>query len=139
MLVYHSVQLIHTWSDFSRLLRVMISETRILCHFILILLSSTLMKQLTRNLALFLLCVFLVWIFSWRDLFQVTVTDASCVLYIICSQFINFEQVTLYSVYCAWFVALLTLPYSDLPRTCLYLILAQCDSSVYIRIQFKLH
>ena len=45
-------------------------------------------------LALFLLYVFLVWIFSWRDLFQVTGTDASCVLYIICSQFITFEQVT---------------------------------------------
>ena len=29
MLVYHSVQLSHTWSDFSRLLRVMILETRI--------------------------------------------------------------------------------------------------------------
>ena len=28
---------------------------------------------------------FLVWIFSWRDLFQVTGTDASCVLCIICS------------------------------------------------------
>ena len=35
------------YSDFSCLLRVMISETRILCHFILVLLSSTLMKQLT--------------------------------------------------------------------------------------------
>ena len=58
-------------------------------------------------LALFLLYVFLVWIFSWRDLFQVTGTDASCVLYIICSQFITFEQVTLYSAYSTWFVALL--------------------------------
>ena len=37
MLVYHSVQHSHTWSDFSRLLRVMILETRILCHFILVL------------------------------------------------------------------------------------------------------
>ena len=36
-------------------------------------------------LQLFLLYVFLVWIFSWRDLFQVTGTDASCVLCIICS------------------------------------------------------
>ena len=35
-------------------------------------------------LPLFLLYVFLV--FSWRDLFQVTGTDASCVLYIICSK-----------------------------------------------------
>ena len=103
MLVCHSVQLSHAWSDFSHLLRVILSETRILCHFILVLL--TLMKQLTYNvgiislirifrldiyhwlwwsswhamLALFLLFVFLVWIFSWRDLFQVTGTDASCV------------------------------------------------------------
>ena len=73
-------------------------------------------------LALFLLYVFLVWIFSWRDLFQVTGTDASCVLYIICSQFITFEQVTLCSAYCAWFVGLL----------------AKFDSSVYIRIHFEL-
>ena len=36
-------------------------------------------------LTLYLLNVFLVWIFSWRHLFQVTGTDASCVLYIICS------------------------------------------------------
>ena len=52
MLVYHSVQLSHTWSDFSRLLTVMISETRILCHFILVLLSSILMKQLTCNVGI---------------------------------------------------------------------------------------
>ena len=90
-------------------------------------------------LALFLLYVFLVWIFSWRDLFQVTGTDASCVLYIICSQFITFEQVTLCSSYCAWFVALLASPYAVLLRTCPYLFLAQFDSSVYIRIQFELH
>ena len=50
-------------------------------------------------LALFLLYVFLVWNFSWRDLFQVTRIDASCVFYIICSQFIPFEQVTLYFAY----------------------------------------
>ena len=43
LLVYHSVQLSHTWSDFSRSLRVMISETRILFHFILVSVSSTLM------------------------------------------------------------------------------------------------
>ena len=47
-------------------------------------------------LALFLLYAFLVWIFSWRDLFQVTGTDPSCVLYIICFQFITFEVVTLF-------------------------------------------
>ena len=35
-------------------------------------------------LALFLLYVFLVWIFSRHDLFQVIGTDASCVLCIIC-------------------------------------------------------
>ena len=36
-------------------------------------------------LALFLLNVFLVWILSWHDLFQVLGTDSSCVLCIICS------------------------------------------------------
>ena len=71
-------------------------------------------------LALFLLYVFLVCIFSWRDLFQVTGTDASCVLYIICSQFITYEQVTLCSAYCAWFVALLASPYVVLLGTCPY-------------------
>ena len=90
-------------------------------------------------LALFLLYVFLVWIFSWRDLFQVTGTDASSVLYIICSQFITFEQVTLYSAYCAWFVALLASPYAVLLRTYPYLYLTQFDGSVYVRIQFELH
>ena len=89
-------------------------------------------------LALFLLYVFLVWIFSWRDLFQVTGTDASCVLYIICSQFITFEQVTLCSAYCAWFVALLASPYAIMLCTYSYLFLAQFDSSIYIRIQFEL-
>ena len=84
-------------------------------------------------LALFLLYVFLVWIFSWRDLFQVTGTDASCGLYIICSQFITFGHVALSSAYCAWFVALLTSPYAVLLRTCCYLFLAQFKSSVYIR------
>ena len=57
-------------------------------------------------LALFVLYLFLVWMFSWRDLFQVTGTDAICVLYLICSQFKTFEQDTLFSAYCAWFVAL---------------------------------
>ena len=137
-LVYHSAQLSYTWSDFSRSPRVMMSETRILFRFILVLLSSTLMKQLHARLAIFLLFVFLVLIFSWRDLFQVRETDASCVLYIICSQFITFEQITLYSAYCAWFVALLAPPYGVLLLTCPYLFLAQFDSSVYIRIQFEL-
>ena len=90
-------------------------------------------------LALFLLYVFLVWIFSRHDLFQVTGTDASCVLCIICSQFITFEQVTLCSTYCAWFAALLASTYAVLLRTCPYLFLAQFDSLVYIRIQFELH
>ena len=92
-------------------------------------------------LALFLLYILLVWIFSWRDLFQVARTDASCVLYIICSQFIVFEQVTVCSAYCVWFVALLVygwLPYAVLLRTCPYLFLAQFGSSVYIRIQCEL-
>ena len=52
MLVYHSVQLSHTLSHFSGLLRVMISETRIMCHFILVLLSSILMKQPTCNVGI---------------------------------------------------------------------------------------
>ena len=90
-------------------------------------------------LALFLLYVFLVWNFSWRDLFQVTRIDASCVFYIICSQFIPFEQVTPYFAYYAWFVALLESPYAVLLRTYHYLFLAQVYSSVYIRIQFGLH
>ena len=71
-------------------------------------------------LVFFLLYVFLVWIFSWSDLFQVTGTDASCVLYIIYSQFITFEQVILCSSYCAWFVALMASPYAALLRTCPY-------------------
>ena len=45
---------------------------------------------------------------------------ASCVLYIICSQFITFKQVMLISAYCAWFVALLVSPYAVLLRTCPY-------------------
>ena len=139
MLVYHSIQLSHTWSDFSRLLRVIILETRILCHFISVLLSSTLIKQLTCNVSMILLYVFLVWIFSWCEFFQVTETDARCALYVICYQFIIFEQVTLYFAYYTWFVAMLASPYAVLLRTCLYLFLAYFDSSVYIRIQFEFH
>ena len=45
-------------------------------------------------LALFFWYVFLVWIFSWCDLFQVTAADASCALYIIFFQFITFEPVS---------------------------------------------
>ena len=85
-------------------------------------------------LAFFLLYVFLAWIFSWSDLFQVTVTEGSCVLYIICYQVITFEQVTLCSAYCAWFVELLASSYAVLPHTCPYLFLPQFDSSVYIRV-----
>ena len=40
--------------------------------------------------ALFLLYIFLVCIFSWYDLFQVTGADASCVLYIISISIILF-------------------------------------------------
>ena len=76
-------------------------------------------------LAFFLLDVFLVWIFRLHDLLQVTGTDASWVFYITCSQFKIFEQVTVCSSYCAWFVALLTSLYAVLLRTCPYLFLAQ--------------
>ena len=89
-------------------------------------------------LALFVLYIFLVWIFGWCDLIQVAGTRNSCVLYIICSIFINFEQVTLCSAYCAWFIALLASPYAVLLRTCPYLFLGQFDSSFYIGIQFEL-
>ena len=89
-------------------------------------------------LALFLLYVFLVWIFSWCDLFQVTGTDTSYGLYIICSQFITVEQVTLCSSYCAWFLALLASPHVVLLRIWPYLFSAQFDSLVYIRIQIEL-
>ena len=83
-------------------------------------------------LPLFLLYIFFIWKFSWRGLFQVAGTDASCVLYIICSQF---EQVTHCFAYCAWFVALLASPYAVLSLTCPYLFLA---CSVYIRTKFEL-
>ena len=52
LVVYQSAQLNHTWSDFSCLLRVMISETRILFHFILVFISSTFMKQLACNVGI---------------------------------------------------------------------------------------
>ena len=84
------------------------------------------------------ICI-LAWIFSGQDLFQVTRPDTSCVLYIICSQFLTFEQVMLYSAYCAWFVALLASPYAILLCTSTYLFLAEFDSSVSICIQFELH
>ena len=86
----------------------------------------------------FLLYVFLVWIFSWHGLFQVTGNDASWVIYIICSQFITFEQVTLCSAYCTWFVALLASLYAVLLHSGHYLFWGQFDSSIYIRIQFEL-
>ena len=117
----------------------MISETRILFHFVLVLSSWTLMKQLTRNIGIISLIRISVWIFSWCDLLHVTGTDASCVLYIICSSLITYEHVTLYSAYCAWFVALLVSPYAVLLRICPYLFLDQFDSSFYIRVQFELH
>ena len=87
-------------------------------------------------LALFLLYVFLVWIFSWRDLFQVTGTDASCVLYIICSQYITFEQVMLCSVYYIWLIAFLASPFCfALALVCFWLNLVVL---VYIIIHFEL-
>ena len=130
LLVYHSTQLSHTWSDFSRLVRVMISATRILFHFILVFLSWTLIKYLTCSVGISLLYVFLVWIFSGRDLFQVTETDSSRAFCIICSQFVTFEQVMLCSAYCPWFVALSASPYAVLLRTFPYLFLAQFHSSL---------
>ena len=77
--------------------------------------------------------------FWFEYLVGVTSSGASCVLYIVCSHFITFEQVTLYSAYCTWYVALLASPYAVLLRICSYLFLAQFDSSVYISIQFELH
>ena len=71
-------------------------------------------------LALFSLYVFMVWIFKWCDLFQVTGTNVSWVLYITCSQFITFEQVTLYSSYCMWFAASLASSFVVFLRTCSY-------------------
>ena len=114
MLAYHSVQLSYTWLDFNCFLGVMISEIRILCHFILVLLSSTLMKQLTCNVGII-------------SLIRIRIR-------IICSQFITFDEVTLYSVYCTWFVAFLATPYAVFLRGCPYLFLAQFDSSVYISL-----
>ena len=89
-------------------------------------------------LALFFLYSFLVWIFSWRDLFQVTGTVRDLLK--------GYELRTNYAksttsvtfAYCAWFVALLSSPYPVLLRTCPYLLLTQFGSSVYIRIQFEL-
>ena len=89
-------------------------------------------------LTLFLFYVFLVWIFSWRGLFQVTGTDASCVLCIICSQFITFEQFALFSAYCAWFIALFASSYTALLCSCPCLFLSQFDRWVYIRILLEL-
>ena len=62
-------------------------------------------------LALFLLYVFLIWIFSRSYLIQATGFDASRAFYIICSQLITFEQATLFSAYCTCFIALLVSPY----------------------------
>ena len=111
----------------------MILEVRSLFHFILVL-HSTADIQCWHYFSY----LFLVWMFSLRDLFQVTGTEVNCVLYEICSQCITFEQVTLFSAYCAWFVALLASPYTVLLRTFPYLFLAQFDSSISIRIQFEL-
>ena len=79
MLVYRSVQLSHTLSDFSRLFRVWYRKleycvTSFWFHYHRLWWSSW-----HAMLALILLYVFLVWIFNWHDLFQVTGTEASCV------------------------------------------------------------
>ena len=81
LLVYYSVQLSHTFSDFSHLLKVMISETTILCHFILVLLSLILMKQMTFNVGIISLIHIFGLNISGCDLLQVTGTDASCVFF----------------------------------------------------------
>ena len=46
LLAYHSAQRSHTWSD------LITSETTILVYFVLVFLSSTLMKKLTRNVGI---------------------------------------------------------------------------------------
>ena len=70
-----------------------------LCHFILLLLISILMKQLTCNVGIISLIPILVWIFSGCDSFWVTRTDVLltqlCSLHDVC-QFVAFEQVKLY-------------------------------------------
>ena len=131
LLVYQSAQLCHTWSDFSRSLRVMIWETRILFHSILVLLSLTLRKQLTCSVSIVSIIRILVWIFSWHDSFQVTETDASCVLYKFFCQFITFEPVTLCSTYYVWFVTLLASSYAVLLCTGPYLLLVNLIFSLY--------
>ena len=66
-------------------------------------------------------------------------TVVSCVLHIICFQFINLSKSRFLLSFCTWFIALLASPYAVLFPTFLYLILAEFDSSVYISIQFELH
>ena len=62
------------------------------------LLSLTLMKQVTCNVGIiFLLYVFLFWVFSRHDLYQVARSADSCAIYIIFLQFLTFDQATLYS------------------------------------------
>ena len=139
LLVYHSAQLSHTWSDFSRSLRVMISETRVLFHFIIVLLSSTLMNQLTCNVGIisviriFVLDIYLVWLVpghrncrylcSLHNFFSFHNLRASQALFYL-----------LRLVYCIVIITLCRLPCS-LP----YLFFTQFDSSVCIRIQFGFH
>ena len=114
LLVYHSAQLSRTWSYFSRLLRVMISETRILFISFWFYFHRLWWSSWHAMLALFPLYLFLVWIFSWRDLFQVTGTDA----------------LTLGSAYCAWYVAFLGSTYTSLLRASPYLFLVHLNSLV---------
>ena len=75
-------------------------------------------------------------VFNWRDLFQVRETDAICVLYIICSPLsksCSILPIVLGLMHC-WYHF-----YAVLLHACPCLLLAQLDSSVYIKIQFELH
>ena len=88
-------------------------------------------------LALFLLYVFLVWVFSGHDFFQVIGIEASCDFPIICFQFINFEQLHSILSDCTRFITFLLSPYAVLFLTYFSLLLAEFDSSVYISIQLS--
>ena len=88
MLVYHSVQISHTWSkSWYRKLEFYVTSFWFYLH-------PLWWNSWNGMLALVLWYVFMVCMFSWCDLFQFTGTEASCVCYIICSQFITFEQVS---------------------------------------------
>ena len=132
--ILYLVQLSHTCSDFSHLLKVMILETRILHHLIQVLLSSPLMKQLTCHVDNISLIHIFGLSIQWCDLFQVLGAD----VYLF--SVYTFAQVTHFIIsYGTWFIALMASPYAVLFPTCLCLILAEFGSSVYISIQFEFH